>query len=248
MKLQGIVGTGSGKLGASVFSVRRGEQIVRSYQPVVADPKTSSQLAARAKMKLMVQLGAMLSQGIGFRREGNVSPRNKFFRANYAKVTMSDGSATIPENQIDISGGSVGLSELTATHASGTVTVSLRSRQPELDRVVYVLVEKVGNSSFLRSIATAEAGDGETFQSSMSLEGSRTGYVLAYGFRFIDSAARVHFENMVFEDSSYIVAYVRSLYETQVTLTRTSYVAVAAEGQQSAANAMAAEGQRAAKK
>ena len=53
MKLNGIVGKGTGKLGASVFAISGGEQIVRQYNPVVSNPNTDAQVAQRAKLKLM---------------------------------------------------------------------------------------------------------------------------------------------------------------------------------------------------
>lgn len=54
-KIVGIIGSGHGKLGNTVLAVRRGEQIARVYQPVVANPKSARQQLSRAKMSLAVK-------------------------------------------------------------------------------------------------------------------------------------------------------------------------------------------------
>lgn len=55
-KIVGIIGSGHGKLGNTVLAVRRGEQIARVYQPVVANPKSARQQFSRAKMRFTVGL------------------------------------------------------------------------------------------------------------------------------------------------------------------------------------------------
>lgn len=48
-----------GRSGGQVYRVRNGEQIVSSYQPAVANPKTDAQLMQRAKFNLMTKLNAL---------------------------------------------------------------------------------------------------------------------------------------------------------------------------------------------
>lgn len=55
-KIVGLVGSGHGKLGNTVMTVRRGVQIARVYQPVVANPKSARQQFSRAKMRFSVGL------------------------------------------------------------------------------------------------------------------------------------------------------------------------------------------------
>lgn len=55
-KIVGLVGSGHGKLGNTVMTVRRGTQIARVYQPVVANPKSARQQFSRAKMRFSVGL------------------------------------------------------------------------------------------------------------------------------------------------------------------------------------------------
>ena len=48
----GLIGGVRGKVGNVVFSTRRGVQIARAYQPVVANPQTKRQTLSRAKLAL----------------------------------------------------------------------------------------------------------------------------------------------------------------------------------------------------
>ncbi len=49
-KIYGMNGVATGRRGNDVFAVTNGTQIVRQYQPVVANPRTDAQLRQRAKM------------------------------------------------------------------------------------------------------------------------------------------------------------------------------------------------------
>lgn len=106
MKLYGLFGKGSGKVGSSVFAITGGEQIVREYNPVVANPNTSAQREARAKFKLLSQLAASLAPAIAFRKKGLVSARNQFIAANISKATYSATGASIETTALDLTGGS----------------------------------------------------------------------------------------------------------------------------------------------
>lgn len=50
-----------GRCGGQVYRVRAGEQVVASYQPNVANPRTDPQLKQRAKMALAGKLSAILT-------------------------------------------------------------------------------------------------------------------------------------------------------------------------------------------
>lgn len=51
-KAVGLIGSLKGKVGNTVFATRRGIQIARVYQPVVAQPKSARQQLSRAKLAL----------------------------------------------------------------------------------------------------------------------------------------------------------------------------------------------------
>lgn len=48
-----------GRAGGQVYRVRNGEQIVSSYQPAVANPKSDAQMLQRAKFNLMTKLNSL---------------------------------------------------------------------------------------------------------------------------------------------------------------------------------------------
>ena len=135
MKLSSIVGTGSGRMGGSVFVVRHGEQIVRAYQPVVDNPKSAAQSEQRAKMKIAVQMSAVLSRALAaFKGFGgpNVSARNAFvsdlFKRGAVTFDRETKKAVIDRAAIRISPSVIAWrlsSTLTANGASLSGSVNL---------------------------------------------------------------------------------------------------------------------------
>lgn len=100
--MQGITGKISGKMGSAVFRVRNGAQVVTQYNPIVKNPDTAGQQEARAKFKLLSQLGAIMESGFGTmavtKRAGKSAPtqRNAFMQLNYPLVAV-DMSSDTPE-------------------------------------------------------------------------------------------------------------------------------------------------------
>lgn len=114
MKLSGFVGTGSGKLGNSVFMVRGGQQIVRQYQPIVLNPKSSTQREQRAKWKAAVQLSAVMGDVLyPFKQDApaNVSARNRFvqtlFKSGAVTYNTGKNQAEINKNLVKLSPSSI---------------------------------------------------------------------------------------------------------------------------------------------
>ena len=89
-------------MGSAVFRVRNGAQVVTQYNPIVKNPDTAGQQEARAKFKLLSQLGAIMESGFGTmavtKRAGKSAPtqRNAFMQLNYPLVSV-DMSADVPE-------------------------------------------------------------------------------------------------------------------------------------------------------
>lgn len=100
--MQGITGKVSGKMGSAVFRVRNGAQVVTQYNPIVKNPDTAGQQEARAKFKLLSQLGAIMESGFGTmavtKKAGKSAPtqRNAFMQLNYPLVAV-DMSSDVPE-------------------------------------------------------------------------------------------------------------------------------------------------------
>lgn len=110
--MQGITGKLSGKMGAAVFRVREGQQVVTQYNPIVKNPNTGRQQIQRAKFKLMSQLGAIMAPAMGSfiiktrKERGKPSQRNAFTQINMPLVEVSSENqivtARIPMDQIKL--------------------------------------------------------------------------------------------------------------------------------------------------
>lgn len=182
MKLNGFVGKGTGKLGASVFAISGGEQIVRQYNPKVSNPNTDAQVEQRAKLKLMSQLAADLALSIGFQKKGLVSARNQFISANIGKCTFEDNKATIDVDLIELTGGT-GVLPLPNVGQLGALALSAAATA-DVNAVLYAAYQQ-GNDGGLTLIEqkiVKEAGENNTFPTTMSLPDAD--YVIyAYGIK-----------------------------------------------------------------
>lgn len=65
------LGQFSGKVGALVFAVSNGEQIVRQYQPIVTNPRSDAQLQQRAKMVLAGKVSSVFPTSLLYTLSGN---------------------------------------------------------------------------------------------------------------------------------------------------------------------------------
>lgn len=133
----GIAGTLRGKVGAMVFSKGKdGQTIAKSYQPVVANPRTVGQLKQRAKMTLVGKVSSVVPdsaiQGMGQR---NKRDRRSEFSKHLLGVVSVDTSAPntiaamVEPSDIVFGRGSVPLkatvsSQLALTATSATIGVT----------------------------------------------------------------------------------------------------------------------------
>lgn len=231
-KIYGLFGSMTGKLADVVMVVRNGAQVARKYQPIVANPSTPAQVAARARLKLMSQLAEVVGRGLGFRRSGLVSARNQFVSANYASSTYANTQASIDMLSLDLSGGVITIPNLsTPLRASNVVEFALTSSPVGLDGVVYVVIETGADNrfSYVTTVEVTEPGlDGHYGGSTAAVPSSLGGYIYAYGFRFLSSAARARFGSLMSSSGSGVLEVLRSLDESEVELTRTSAIAFTA--------------------
>lgn len=131
--MQGITGKLSGKMGSAVFRVRNGAQVVTQYNPSVKNPDTAGQQEARAKFKLLSQLGAIMESGFGTmsvtKKAGKSAPtqRNAFMQLNYPLVAV-DMSSDVPErakiemDKVKLTSSSRPLGEITGN--TGSISVN----------------------------------------------------------------------------------------------------------------------------
>lgn len=229
MKLNGIFGKGSGKVGSSVFAVSGGEQIVRQYNPNVSNPSTDAQVAQRAKLKLMSQVAAALALIIAFAKKGLVSARNQFIAANLPFVTFENNAATLNLGELTLTGSTVSFPEVIATAGSGNdVTVNLGSAAAaNVDAVFYAAVKETGDQR-LEVVATTlqtTAGADRTFDSFLSGVSTDV-FIYAYGLIGINKAAAVSYDDYIsdFAQTEASLEVFQSILKTAGSKTKTSYV------------------------
>lgn len=198
MKLNGLLGTGTGKLGSSVFAVAAGTQIVREYVAQVANPSTPAQVNQRAKMKLMTQISAALANVIVIPKEGLVSSRNKFVSSNFSSVSATSGVATVNLPELQITAGSVSIPQISCERdGNGHISVELTSQAPiAVNRLVVAAFEVAnGNTlSMLDSIVVEDAGENRTFPTLIA-NSDRDVVIYAYGVMDLDAAATANYAN-----------------------------------------------------
>lgn len=229
MKLNGIIGKGSGKLGSSVFAISGGSQIVREYNPVVSNPNTDAQVAQRAKLKLMSQLAAALASAIAFKKQGLVSARNQFVSKNIGFADFDENKAVVDLKSLQIAPGSTYLPEITTTQGQGSgFTIKLSNAAPDaVKRVVYVVCQNnIDDKLQIVEIKIGEtAGANRDFEVTTTSSGAGM-FVLAYGVEDLNSAATAKYESYTAAQSSteaeLVVDFLRNTSGYAYTMTRSN--------------------------
>lgn len=212
MKLYGIAGFGTGKLGNSVYSVRNGEQIVRQYNPIVSNPQTDAQVASRSILKLMSQLAAVLAPVISIPADGLKSKRNLFISQNYNLAYYAEGAAQIRMEDVQLTKSSVAFPSMVAERAAATgITIHLSSdAHLSYDKVVYVVVAKQsdGGMSLYANKVVSEPGTNGQFQTTLPYTAAPVA-VYGYGIRANDSDTLTRFDSIL-ADANMDIAAVRT--------------------------------------
>lgn len=228
MKLYGVFGKGSGKVGSSVFAISGGEQIVRQHNPVVANPQTEGQVAQRAKLKLMSQLAATMALVIAFRKQGLISARNQFVSKNIGLCTYTaEGGAVCDLSKIDLTGGTLILPEISVVDASGATGVSLETRAAEsIKRVLYAgfIENENGGLTLVDSILVSVPGAGRSFQGTLNVADQPL-IVYAYGIADANNGVTAKFDDYIadLDEHEASLLVVRSLSASANTLSETKY-------------------------
>lgn len=200
MKLNGILGKGSGKLGSSVFAISGGAQIVREHNPKVSNPNTEAQVEQRAKLKLLSQLAADLAPALFFKKKGLVSARNQFIAANMSLCTYDNEEASVSIYQLLLSPSSSVLPNVTAIQQSNSYKCQLEDKPAtSLEGVFYIgigeLYAGVGEPR-LRVVGidfeTEEGADGDYVHNSTW---GRIEYVFAVGIKKVDGAKKIIYDD-----------------------------------------------------
>lgn len=225
-KIYGLFGSMQGKVADVVMAVRNGEQIVRKYQPIVSNPKSDAQMASRAKLKLLSQLGAALQPVIAIPRMGMVSPRNGFTQANYQFTTYAGDNAVIDLADVQLTKSSVALSGFSADRTSGTgiAVIMNESIASNNDAVVYVVLRRTDANkvAVASSLLVREAGADGKFAATLPYQSGDIA-VCAYGIRYNTTAARSAFGNLNVPSATGVAKLFasRTLTEGDATMTET---------------------------
>lgn len=232
-KIFGLYGAMTGKVANTVMAVRNGEQIVRKYQPVVANPKSAAQIAARARLKLMSQLSAVFSPAIAIPSVGIVSSRNLFVKKNYDSSSYNDDAAQINLTAVQLTDSVIALPAIEGVREAGSVTTNLVNPDPSLDRVVYVAVIKDADQKlrYFRS-SVVERATGGTFETSFAVPAEYPVVIYAYGIRDLNSTARAKFGSLTSPTAEAVAKLIvtRVLTENDIQVTETKAVQVAVAG------------------
>lgn len=180
MKLNGIIGKGTGKLGSSVFAISGGEQVVREYNPVVSNPNTEAQIAQRAKLKLMSQIGAVLAPALGFKKLGLVSARNQFVSKNIGLCTYENKEAKVNLPGLDLTGSVRSLPALLITTEGAANLASAPDASVKSVVYVNVLQNEDNKLEISKMVLVTEAGQAGTFPAQLG-QLSTKNIVYAYG-------------------------------------------------------------------
>ena len=227
----------TGRVGGSVFRIRAGETIESQYQPQVYNPSTDAQIAARAKMKMMSQLSAIMAPVIAMPRRGMMSARNAFVKVNYPLTRYAESKATITLSNIQLTSSSVAFPAIGAQRAQGLAIAAYIANAgeiapPDVSRVVYTIFEKNpdGKLRFLASKVATEAGSEGSWQVTGLPLSNNEVVVLAYGVRDNTNAAVTEFGNLQALTAETVAQLIvtKRLTESDVTLTETRGFTLAA--------------------
>lgn len=225
MKLNGLLGTGSGKLGTSVFTTVKGTQIVRQHQPVVTNPSTNLQVAQRSRFKLISQIAASLADVIAIPRIGLTSSRNLFIKKNMPAVIGGTEGAQVSYEKLQLTNGKAALPAIVANRTSGDLVLKLASNASAMvNRVIYCIFTKSSSGQLMlaNSEIVSNAGVDGNFELPITdIAGDLAIY--AYGMKDTSASASATFGNYKITNASDIATLVsnRSISSKDFIFTET---------------------------
>ena len=136
------LGQFSGRVGGVVYAVQAGRQVVRAYQPIVSNPKSTAQSLQRAKGNLVGRISKItpwqILEGLG---DNKFNRRSRFLRLLLRKVTAGQAAGDPSKFNAKLDDKDFVFSEgaLVPLHSVSTINVS--------DRRVEVTVTPAGGVS-----------------------------------------------------------------------------------------------------
>ena len=226
MKLNGILGTGSGKLGTSVFTTVKGTQIVRQHQPVVTNPSTKLQVAQRSRFKLVSQIAASMADVIAIPRIGLTSSRNLFIKKNMPAVLGDVEGAHVSYEKLQLTNGTADLPAIIVNRSTTDLSLQLESNASKIvNRVIYCIFKKSSENQLVlvNSAIVSDAGDNGNFLLEIgNIAGDLAIY--AYGMKDTSASASATFGNYKVTNASDIATLVsnRSISSKDFIFTKTN--------------------------
>ena len=200
MKLNGMAGKGSGKLGSMVYATVRGAQIVRQYNPVVFNPNTEKQVVQRTRFALLTKLAAMMSDALVFQgRKAMVSNRNAFIKANSSK--FNNNTNMLMFNDLDLSSGNVEASvypTFSVNSQTHTMTITMVGGSTLFAGFGYAIIivkDNYEGDNWVRS-GLVSSGGAVSATTSIVLptgEGYSDAYVIGFPMFYKDGATRASY-------------------------------------------------------
>lgn len=225
-KIAGISGTLAGKVGNVVYSVLKGVNVARQYNPTPFNPSTPAQVEARAKLKLISQLSAITAGQLAIVRKATETARNAFVKINYAYLTYADGAASMSLADMQLTSGFVGFPGFSVERVPnyGLSVELTESAFPAFDKIVWVVYKVLADGKLMFNESkvfdlTAEHPTGATIMQNVA--GDCT--VHCYGISTKTAKAVAAFENMVVVTADEVARIISSrvVSESDVTLSET---------------------------
>ena len=226
MKLSSILGKGSGKLGAAVFSSTNGQQVVRQYQPNVKNPNTVAQTMQRARFKLMTQIASSMAPVIAIPKSGAVTSRNMFVRKNMPLVIGTEDGAQLVYENLQLTSGTRALPGIYVEREAGKLKIGLlQAPTGNISRVAYCAFAKdsEGQLSYEWSIVSSTPGAKGTFDVETDDIVSLDVVFYAYGMIDTNAKATAAFENYHVDSATDLAKLIatRKLSLSDFALTKT---------------------------
>lgn len=228
MKLYGLFGKGSGKLGSSVFAISSGEQIVREYNPVVENPNTPAQVEQRAKFKLLSQLAASLASIIVIPKQGLVSSRNRFIGYNMPAVTYAVNTASVELAKLTITGGArpIGGVQAIISGAQGVDVNLTTEAESDINAVVYIFVRREDENGLrvIKSFVKEREDNNNNFRAEIEVDPTNC-VLFAYGIVGNVAGALASYDNVEAPTAELIAKIVaeRSIATANIGFTKTVF-------------------------
>lgn len=214
-KMTSLSGAVTGKLAGNVYSVNAGQQIVRAYQPNVANPSTELQVDNRTKFKLASQLAAAVSPVLAIGKQGMVSGRNQFVSATMGAITFALGEASVHLNKLQLTKSSIELSTFTVTRGEGNTAHCEMVASPlgiGVTKVVYCVFKEspTNNLIFLSSKVVSDPGVNSHFPVEFGNIYNSQYIFYAYGIIEDENSLLAKYGNYQVEGAEFIASLISS--------------------------------------